>query len=154
MLFKDCTEGFYLHTREDGNLFNLARLRAKTKVNKVLIRELLFADDAALATNGEAELQSLMNRFSHACKQFGLTISLKKTNVMGQDTDDPLSISIDGHHLEAVESFTYLGSTISNTLSLNAELNSRIARASDTLAKLNKRVWINSHLTEKTKLKV
>ena len=80
----------------------------RTEVNKVLIRELLFADNAALATHGEAELESLMNRFSHACKQFGLTISLKKTNVMGQDTDDPPSMSIDGHHLEAVESFTRL----------------------------------------------
>ena len=73
---------------------------------------------------------------------------------MGQDTDDSPSISIDGYHLEAVESFTYLGSTISNTLSLDAELNSRIAKASATLAKLNKRVWTNSSLTKMTKLEV
>ncbi|XP_068756498.1 uncharacterized protein [Montipora capricornis] len=111
-------------------------------------------DHVKVATHGEAELQSLMNRFSHACKQFGLNISLKKTNVMDQDTNDRLSISIDGHHLEVVESFTYLGSTMSNTLSLDAELNSHIAKASATLAKLKKRVWTNSRLTEKTKLKV
>ncbi len=48
--FSDCSEGIYIRTRSDGKLFNIARLRAKTKTLKVLIRELLFADDAALAS--------------------------------------------------------------------------------------------------------
>ena len=34
----------------------------------------------------QEELLSLMDCFSQACKDFGLTISLKKTNVLGQDT--------------------------------------------------------------------
>ena len=80
------TEGIYLRTRSDGRLFNLARLRAKTNVRKVLIRDILFADDAAVATHTQEELQSLMDCFSQACKDFGLTISVKKTNVLGQDT--------------------------------------------------------------------
>ncbi len=46
--FKDCHEGVYIHTRTGGKLFNIARLRAKTKVTEVLIHEMLFADDAAL----------------------------------------------------------------------------------------------------------
>ena len=80
------TEGIYFRTRSDDRLFNLARLRAKTKVRKDLIRDMLFADDAAVATNAQEELQSLTNCFPQACKDFGLTISLKKTNVPGQDT--------------------------------------------------------------------
>ena len=32
--FKDCSEGIYTHTRADGKLFNIARLRAKTKVTR------------------------------------------------------------------------------------------------------------------------
>ena len=44
--FDTTTEGIYLRTRSDGRLFNLTRLRAKTKVRKVLIRDMLFADDA------------------------------------------------------------------------------------------------------------
>ena len=83
--FKHSTEGIHLHTRSDVNLFNLARLRAKTKVRTVLIRELLFADDAALTTHKEEELQQLISQFSHTCKEFGLTISIRKTEVMGQD---------------------------------------------------------------------
>ena len=80
------TEGIIFRTCSDDRLFNLARLRAKTKVRKDLIRDMLFADDAAVATHTHEELLSLMDCFSQACKDFGLTISLKKTNVLGQDT--------------------------------------------------------------------
>jgi hypothetical protein len=51
--FSESENGIFLHTRSDGNLFNLARLRAKTKMCK----EILFADDAALAAHTEAALQ-------------------------------------------------------------------------------------------------
>ena len=57
-------EGIYLHTRSDGRLFNLARLRAKTKVREALIRDMLFADDAAVACHTQQALQSLMDHFS------------------------------------------------------------------------------------------
>ena len=52
--FGTAEEGVYLHTRSDGRLFNLARLRAKTKVREVLIRDMLFADDADVATHTQA----------------------------------------------------------------------------------------------------
>ena len=80
------TEGIYFRTRSDDMLFNLARLRAKTKVRKDLIRDMLFADDTAVATHTQEELLSLMDCFSLASKDFGLTISLKKTNVLGLHT--------------------------------------------------------------------
>ncbi|GAA6101903.1 uncharacterized protein LOC116952123 [Tachysurus ichikawai] len=94
--FKDCSEDVYIHTRTDGKLFNIARLRAKTKVTEVLICELLFADDAALTSHTEDGLQKLVCRLSHACKEIRLTISLKKTNVMVQDADSPPTIAIEG----------------------------------------------------------
>ena len=54
--FGESEDGIFLHTRSDGNLFNLARLRAKTKVRRALIREMLFADDAALTAHTEEAL--------------------------------------------------------------------------------------------------
>jgi hypothetical protein len=117
-----------------------------------LIRELLFADDAALVAHSEDELQLLMNKFSYACKQFGLTISIKKTKVMGQDVESPPHIMVDGSPLEAVDNFTYLGSTTTNQLSLDVELSSRIGKAAAMLSSLSKRVWDNNKLTLKTKI--
>ena len=48
---------------------------------------MLFVDDAAVATHSEHQLQSLIDRFSQACKDFGLTMSLKKTEVLALNTD-------------------------------------------------------------------
>ena len=76
--FGTSREGIYLHTRSDDALLNLSRLRAKTKVRKALIRDMLFADNAALATHTQRELQSLMDHFSQASRNFGLTISRKR----------------------------------------------------------------------------
>ena len=113
---------------------------------------MLFADDAALTAHTEEELQRLITRFSEACSEFGLTISLNKTNIMGQDVSDTPHITIGDHALEVVDNFTYLGSCISSNLSLDSELNVRIGKASTAMARLAARVWDNSLLTINTKV--
>ena len=89
---------------------------------------MLFADDAAVTTHTQQELQALMDRFSQACKDFGLTISLKKTKVLGQDTIELPAIPIDDYELDVVEQFTYHGSTITDNLSLDSENEKRIPK--------------------------
>ncbi|RUS75172.1 hypothetical protein EGW08_017080 [Elysia chlorotica] len=117
-----CATDYWLKLT-DGRLFVLARLRAKTKIRRVLLRELLFADDAAVSSHTEECLQRLMDTFSHACKQFGLTISIKKTNVMGQNTPSPPAITVENEVLKNTNEFTYLGSTItSNRKSLHGNI--------------------------------
>ena len=49
--FGESTEGIYLRTRSDGNLLKLSRLRVNTKVHEKYVRDLLFADDAAITTH-------------------------------------------------------------------------------------------------------
>ena len=61
---------------------------------------------------------------------------------------------INGQPLEVVPTFTYLGSTVSSSVNLDSELNSRIGKAAGKIAKLNSRVWNNSKLIENTKLRV
>ncbi|XP_069167677.1 uncharacterized protein [Procambarus clarkii] len=77
--FGTTTEGIYLCTRSDGKLYNLSRLRAKTKVQMRILREYLIADDAAITPHTAEGLQQLLNRFAAACSAFGLTIILQKT---------------------------------------------------------------------------
>ena len=96
----------------------------KTKVRETRIKDVLFADDAALISHTENQLQALMDGFSCACQDLGMTISIKKTNVMGQDIENQPSISVNGSTLDVVQEFTYLGSTVKDELSLNSE-NSR-----------------------------
>ena len=152
--FGSAAECIYLRTRADGKLFNLSRLRAKTKVQLRCLRDFLFADDAAVTAHSAEDLQQLMTRFCDACQDFGLTISLKKTQVMEQNVDSPPVISINDHELDVVHDFVYLGSAISDTLSLDAELNRRIGMAATTVTRLTKKAWNNSKLTRHTKIQI
>ena len=63
---KDNDDGIQLKYRTDEGVFNLRRLKAKTKVKVATLRELLFADDCALNSNTEAEMQQCVNHFSRA----------------------------------------------------------------------------------------
>ena len=131
--------GVYLHTRSDGNL---ARLRANTKVQRVLIRD---KRDAALTAHSNSSAPLL------ACSEFGITTRLKKTNILGQEVSSTPRISIGDYTLEAVEELTYIGSS---NLSLDTELNKRIGKAASVLARLGKRIWDNAMLTISTRMKV
>ena len=115
---------------------------------------MLFADDAALSAHTEAGLQDLINCFSDACNEFGLTISIKKTNVLDQNVSPAPSISIGDSSLDVVEEFTYLGSVISSSLNLDLELNGRIGKAPSIMGRLSRRVWENTKLTTNTKIAV
>lgn len=85
--FKSTEEGILLRTLSRGKLFNPARLRAKTKVRKAILRDFFFADDATLVAHSAEMLQSLLKQFFSACKALRLTISLKKTKVMCQGNE-------------------------------------------------------------------
>ena len=146
--------GIYLHTRSDGKLFNPTRLRAKRRTRKILIRELLFADDAALVSHSPSGLQSLLDQLSEACSEFGLIISTKKTVVMHQADTPDIPITINGNELKTVDDFTYLGAVISSNCMLDKEIPSRIGKAATTFSRLRSRAWQNKYLTEHTKARI
>ena len=67
---------------------------------------------------------------------------------------EPPSISVNDQELEVVHEFIYLGSTITDNLSLDSEHSRRIGNAATTLSRLTKRVWNNTKLTEHTNVQV
>ena len=46
--FQDMGDGVYIQSTHSAYLLNVAHFRAKTKTTRILMRELLFADDSAL----------------------------------------------------------------------------------------------------------
>lgn len=69
----------------------------------------------------------------------------ESTYTLGQMA--PSSIINNNYTLEAGSNFTYLGSTITNNLSLDAKISSWIGKAASTFEKLTTRVWDNSKPT-------
>jgi len=50
-VFRDMVDGVYIQSRQSADVCNVAHFRAKTKTTRILMRELLFADDNALVTH-------------------------------------------------------------------------------------------------------
>ena len=106
----------------------------------------------------EEALQHIVNHFSDAAKNFSLTISVKKTEVLYQpplrEAYSPPHISIDGTNINAVEHLTYLGSVISNDATVSKDLYNCLSKANSSFGRLPKRVWKSHSLRLSTKLQV
>ena len=76
--FHHSEDGIYIIYQTDGKLHNQYYLKADIRVKQTVIRDFLFADDCALNTTSEHNMQDSLDSFSTACNNFGLTISTKK----------------------------------------------------------------------------
>ena len=151
--------GIELKFRLDGDVFNLKRLYAKTKIQTMSLLELLFADDAAVCANSAEDLQIILQVFYDVFAEFGLEMALKKTQVLVQRSKSQQDlaippIAVDGKQLQIVNSFKYLGSTLTDNASNNKEICLRNQKAVASFSKLYQRVWKKKHLSLKTKAQV
>ncbi|KAI8516990.1 hypothetical protein Bbelb_055710 [Branchiostoma belcheri] len=140
MLFKALSAtdaGITVRYRCDGRVFDLRRLKAKTKVLEALVRDFLFADDCALAVLSEPDLQELASCLSTA------RLSLPAPHIV-----------IEGTELNNVESFTYLGSTLTSSCSMDNKVSNRIAKTGASFGRLWTRLWGERGIRLQTKLAV
>ncbi|BHF71311.1 hypothetical protein SprV_0401436700 [Sparganum proliferum] len=151
-----CPERFTLMVRQlhDGMM---ARV---TRVSTTTVHEHLFADDCALNTTSDKEMQRRMDLFSAACENFGLVINTQKTVVMHQPPPNSPTppnapqISVNGTQLQVVENFPYLGNTLSRNTKIDDEVANRISKASQAFGRLQSTVWNRHGLQLSTKLKM
>nr|VZI31839.1 unnamed protein product [Spirometra erinaceieuropaei] len=146
--------------RTDGHLLNHRRMNFQSRVSTATVHELLFADDCALNTTSEEEMQRSMDLFSAACENFGLIINTQKTLVMHQPPPNSATapnapqISANGTQLQVVENFPYLGSTLSRNTKIDDEVANRISKASQAFGRLQNTVWNRHGLQLSTKIKM
>lgn len=145
--------------RTDGNPFNLRRLQARTKVHTPIIRDLVYADDCALLAHTLHDAQDLLDKFVAATRCFGLTISVKKTEVLVQhhsisSTVSNAAVLCDGDPLQSVDNFCYLGSTLSRSATIDNEVNARLAKAGSSFGMLTSRLWNVHGIRIETKVAV
>ena len=111
-----------------------------------------------MAADSPEALQRLCDCFSSAARRFGLTISIKKTEVLYQpargNAHVPPAIFIEGTQLKAVELFKYLGSIVSSNATHDAEITARIGKATSAFGRLTKRLWKNRNIRIDTKISV
>ncbi|BHF80271.1 hypothetical protein SprV_0702339500 [Sparganum proliferum] len=142
--YRDERTGIRIAYRTDGHLLNQRRMHFQSRVSTTTVHELLFADDCALNTTSEEEMQRSMDLFSAACANFGLVINTQKTVVMHQPPPNSATppnapqISVNGTQLQVID----------------YEVANRISKASQAFGRLQSTVWNRHGLQLRTKLKM
>lgn len=150
---EDC---FRIRYRLDGSLFNLRRLKARTRTQETSVFDLQYADDAALAGTTRNGLQHSLDCVAGTYARAGLSINTDKTEVLAQ-LQDPRAyeeLSVNGQELSNVSQFKYLGSILTDSCELDGEVKRRVGLAAASFGKLSTRVFFNRNLNLDTKIKV
>ena len=142
------TNGVYIQSRQSADLFNIAHFKANTKTTRILMRELLFADDSALVAHSAEEMQKIVDAFSDASKKTEVLYQPNSTRTREED------IIVNGNKLNYVLEFTYIGSTISSDGCIDDEIQRRMAKASASFSRLRQRLWSNHHVSMRVKGKI
>ncbi|VDL90177.1 unnamed protein product [Schistocephalus solidus] len=133
-------------------------MQASTRVSTTTVHDLLFADDCAINTVTEKDMQRSMDLFATGCADFGSTCSTAKTVVMHQPPPNAEynapRINDNGAQLKNLETFAYLGSTLSRNTSIDDEVAQRISKASQVFGPLQASVWNCHGIHLNTKLKM
>ena len=100
--------------------------------NGIKFSDLDFADDISVLTDDSYGLQTLVNNITSLAKYIGLSINAKKTKnmVIGSFSNDIASIFNDHEEVELVDSFKYLGGSMSSFGDIGHEINHCIGKAS------------------------
>ncbi|KAK3878819.1 hypothetical protein Pcinc_016629 [Petrolisthes cinctipes] len=120
--------GIPINYRLDGNLCNLRRLQAKTKVRRENVIDLQYADDAAYVSCSPEHLQDTLNLLADSHSRAGLIINTTKSEVlaMRDPPQDPVTFPINNQDLKNVPQIPYLGSILTETCDITDEVHRRI----------------------------
>ena len=81
-----------------------------------VISNLGYADDIAAINANKYNLQMFLSKLAKYAEEVGLKINIDKTKCMTTDKQNrPLNLKVQGHRIEQVDEFQYLGHNISNS---------------------------------------
>ncbi|XP_078682172.1 uncharacterized protein LOC144916725 [Branchiostoma floridae x Branchiostoma belcheri] len=120
------------------------------------LADLDFADDLALLSENNQNLQHLTTKLEQFAGKVGLRISIEKTKTMevGDRADQPrLTISVYNTQVETVDQFTYLGSVLSNSGEVEPDISCRLGKAAAVFRRM-RTIWATSAIDLDNKLRL
>ena len=127
-----------------------------------------YADDICLITQTLPHMQEKISKLSEIAESVGLKINIKKTKLMRirvtkktkktkktTNTTDTIEtpLTVNGKLIEEVDSFCYLGSTLTKAKGSEKDIYNRINKARVAFHSLYK-VWRSNHISRRTKLRI
>lgn len=118
------------------------------------MQDVRFADDQAMVDSTEEGLQSTMIALNDTAKKYGMKINIKKTKVMriSRSGRNDITIRVDGHQIEQVKKFQYLGAWITDDGRCETEIKARVAMAKIAFSK--KKELLTRSLSKQIKKKI
>jgi hypothetical protein len=115
--------------------------------------DLDFADDLALLSHTQQQMQEKTNIVADNSARLGLNINRGKSKVFKTNASNETPITVQGEALEEVDSFTYLGSILDKQGGTDADVRTRIGKARAAFHQL-KNTWGSSEISITTKIRL
>nr|KAG5692146.1 hypothetical protein BaRGS_020694 [Batillaria attramentaria] len=116
--------------------------------------DLDFADDLALLSHTQQQMQEKTNMIADTSARLGLNIHKGKTKVLKVNAAANTGpIILEGEALEEVENFTYLGSIVDKQGGTDADVRIRTGKARSAFLQL-KNVWSSADLSTSLKIRI
>ena len=117
------------------------------------MEDLDYADDFCLLSDTQSKMQNKINSLNDNSLKTGLKINVLKTKFMAITGLNDSGVTLNGINIEKVTQFNYLGSMISEKGGTDVDIKIRIGKVQGTFNTL-KRLWSNSNISTKTKLRI
>ncbi|KAL3866766.1 hypothetical protein ACJMK2_044042 [Sinanodonta woodiana] len=115
--------------------------------------DLDFADDLALLSHSQQQMQEKTSIVADNSASLGLHINSGKSKVFKTNASSNTPITVEGDALEEVDSFTYLGSILDKQGGTDADVKTRIGKARAAFHQL-KNIWGSRQFNITTKIRV
>ncbi|VDP75281.1 unnamed protein product [Schistosoma mattheei] len=115
--------------------------------------DLEFADDLAILSYTQKQMQEKTTSVAAASAAVGLNINKGKSKILQYNTAHNNRITLDGEALEDVKVFTYLGSIIDEHGGSDADVKVRIGKARAAYLRLQN-IWNSKQLSTNNKVTI
>ncbi|BHF68905.1 hypothetical protein SprV_0301194600 [Sparganum proliferum] len=144
--YRDQRPGIRVAYGTNGQLLNHRRMNFQSRVSPTSVYELLFTDDFSLNTTSERNMQRSIDFFA------AKTVTMNQPSLSADYNAS--KINMKSPQLQAMDNFTYLGSTLSCTIQINDEVVRRISKTSQASGSPHSTIWNRHGLHLNTKLKM
>ena len=121
------------------------------------IQNVQYADDLTLVAESREDLQVMVDTLDRVCTKWGMAINGAKTKTMvvGAETDsEQPAITLKDETLEAVETFSYLGSEVGRTARVDGDVSARLKKAATVYQMWRRKVFRSRSVSRSTKVRV
>ncbi|VDO66059.1 unnamed protein product [Schistosoma margrebowiei] len=119
---------------------------------RMQLDDLDFADDLALLSHIQQQMQKKTTSVAAASSAVGLNIHKGKSKTLKYNTACNNRITLDGEDLKDLKTFTYLGSIIDKHGGSDADVKARIEKARAHIQLMN--IWNSKQLSTNTKVRI